>query len=256
MDRYSHRGRAKMLEQSFVDKRCPPHALAGPNVLQYFCQPGDNPFYDRTCNNQRLLQKNQGTLNPEELKGMKGIEYVVTHSQEPVLHLIQKQNRRTEGLPENVSPMEMYYMVQGEVYQCPDMMTMLHSHMSTTLHHLEKAIALGHEMKTFHANKGYTWKQTEGEESQDLQKFKTNPYEKSRRGHSDERSLHNNIHHLIKCMHDDFPIITQTSVATSTATSTMSADTTAATTTATVSRKRGAPSSTTDLQPPTKRHEP
>lgn len=54
--------RLRELEQQFVDRRAPVHVLQGDNVLRYFCQPDLNPFYDRTCNNQRVMMQNGGVF--------------------------------------------------------------------------------------------------------------------------------------------------------------------------------------------------
>eukprot|EP00035_Acanthoeca_spectabilis_P038289 m.51752 g.51752 ORF g.51752 m.51752 type:complete len:122 (+) comp9071_c0_seq4:189-554(+) len=78
-----------MFELSWSDPRFPVQELSAHNALHYFCQPGINPFYDRTSSNERLKQMNHQIIDAERLEMMTGKEYVVVFSQPPVLHLIQ-----------------------------------------------------------------------------------------------------------------------------------------------------------------------
>ena len=45
------------LQRQFSDHRFPVEQLVGPNVMEYFAVPGDNPFYDVDCVNQRIRQQ-------------------------------------------------------------------------------------------------------------------------------------------------------------------------------------------------------
>ncbi|KAB5593037.1 Mediator of RNA polymerase II transcription subunit 6 [Ceratobasidium theobromae] len=74
--------------------------LTSANVLDYFaaCQ----LFWDPQCNNNILRMQSQhlGTsVNLDELKNMKGVEYAVVHAEPPTLFVIHKRERLspTEG---------------------------------------------------------------------------------------------------------------------------------------------------------------
>lgn len=186
----------KKLELQWSDKRLPPHELFRHNVMPYFCQPDANPFYERTSNNQRVLQQQLGRADnmEEELKNMEGTEYAVIKSQDPVLHIVQKQKRRS---PTAVMPLEQYYMVQGDVYMCPDVLSVAHSHISTTLHHLRQAMETARTLKTYHPSEGYTWQRetAQKDESSTLKKFKGRS---KRKGPNHDRTVHKRIHRLLQ----------------------------------------------------------
>jgi len=139
---------------SWSDPRFPPHELSAHNALHYFCQPGSNPFYDRTCNNERLKQMNHQVIDADRLEGMTGKEYAVVHSQPPVLHLIQERIRHSKS---STTPRALFYMVQGVVYKCPDLRTLLHAKMSTAMHHLQASLDKAEQIKRFSPTAGYTW---------------------------------------------------------------------------------------------------
>ena len=59
------------LDLIWSDKRLSPQFIAGANILPYFCQSASNndvpnPFYDSSCNNERLKQQQQ-PMNHETL---------------------------------------------------------------------------------------------------------------------------------------------------------------------------------------------
>lgn len=96
--------------------------LNAQTVLHYFAL---SPFYDRSCNNERLKMQRLGL---EQLKNLRGIEYEVLPNaakQLPQqLFLIRKQRRsgRTQ-----VEPLAVYYVLDGAVYQAPNIHAMLTS---------------------------------------------------------------------------------------------------------------------------------
>eukprot|EP00037_Helgoeca_nana_P004222 m.43898 g.43898 ORF g.43898 m.43898 type:complete len:225 (+) comp14863_c0_seq2:298-972(+) len=139
---------------SWSDPRFPPQELSAHNALHYFCQPGLNPFYDRTSNNERIKQMNHQIIDVERLELMTGKEYAVVYSQPPVLHLIQERDRVSKSV---VTPRALFYMVQGVVYKCPDLGTLLHSKLATTMHHLQKSLDNAEAIKRFKPTEGYTW---------------------------------------------------------------------------------------------------
>jgi mediator of RNA polymerase II transcription subunit 6 len=55
---------------------------------------------------------------------MEGIEYMLLHVQEPVLYVIRKQHRHSNG---QVTPLNDYYIIAGVVYQAPDLGSIVNS---------------------------------------------------------------------------------------------------------------------------------
>ena len=101
--------------------------LAEQTVLHYFAL---SPFYDRACNNEKLKMQR---LEMDRLKSMRGIEYETVptpppsnpEQQQPCsLFLIRKQRRIS---PNQVKPLAMYYVLDGTVYQAPNLYAMLSS---------------------------------------------------------------------------------------------------------------------------------
>ncbi|CAG0915424.1 unnamed protein product [Notodromas monacha] len=124
--------------------------LSALNVLDYFAN-HTNPFYDRTCNNEIIKMQR---LSLEHLSGMTGVEYVVLHTQEPILYIIRKQNRTA---PNQVTPLNDYYIIAGQVYQAPDLGSIINSRVVNIIHHLESALDETMTYSRFHPSRGYWW---------------------------------------------------------------------------------------------------
>jgi mediator of RNA polymerase II transcription subunit 6 len=96
--------------------------LNAQTVLHYFAL---SPFYDRSCNNERLKMQRLGL---EQLKNMQGIEYEVLPNaawQMPQqLFLVQKQRRSGRN---QLKALALYYVLDGTVYQSPNLHAMLTS---------------------------------------------------------------------------------------------------------------------------------
>ena len=75
-----------LLHQSWQSEAWMP-ILNPSNVLEYFAE---SIFYDRQCNNEIIRMQR---LNPDQLLGMQGVEYVLLIAQEPILYVIRKQHR-------------------------------------------------------------------------------------------------------------------------------------------------------------------
>mmetsp|Transcript_13172 Transcript_13172/g.26693 ORF Transcript_13172/g.26693 Transcript_13172/m.26693 type:complete len:140 (+) Transcript_13172:142-561(+) len=92
------------------------------NVLEYFYT---SPFYDPNCNNE--VVRTQG-LSSDHLQGLTGLEYAVDtqSSKEPHLFVIRKQYRRSKGASETL---EIFYCLDGIIYQCPVLLDLLQSRM-------------------------------------------------------------------------------------------------------------------------------
>ncbi|KAG0318706.1 Mediator of RNA polymerase II transcription subunit 6 [Dissophora globulifera] len=127
------------------------------NVLDYFAQ---SPFWDPECNNAVLRMQTQfnnlGEMK-QRLSEMTGVEFALVHERYPTLFVIQKQRRRS---PQEVKPMAIYYVLQGSIYQCPDLQTLLSNRILGSLHHVESAFNEARVMTEFHPSTGYHWKST------------------------------------------------------------------------------------------------
>jgi mediator of RNA polymerase II transcription subunit 6 len=101
--------------------------LNAQTVLHYFAL---SPFYDRSCNNERLKMQRLGL---DQLKNLRGVEYELLPNaakQLPQqLYIIRKQRRsgRTQ-----VEPLAIYYVLDGTVYQAPNIHAMLTSRLVRT----------------------------------------------------------------------------------------------------------------------------
>uniref|UniRef100_A0A914HGF9 Mediator of RNA polymerase II transcription subunit 6 n=1 Tax=Globodera rostochiensis TaxID=31243 RepID=A0A914HGF9_GLORO len=112
------------LEQPWKDPRFFP--ITPENVMSYFYQ-RENPFFDPNSDNALILMRNP-SIGPAQLdavlKTTTGIQFVLVEPCSPPLFLIRKQQRSG---PDKISPLCHYYVLDGTVYQAPDMHTLLHS---------------------------------------------------------------------------------------------------------------------------------
>ncbi|KAM3747457.1 hypothetical protein ACB098_05G036700 [Castanea mollissima] len=99
-------------------------------VFDYFAL---SPFYDWTCNNEQLRMRSMHPLNLSHLSKMTGTEYMLYEVMEPHLFVIRKQKR--DG-PEKVTPMLTYYILDGSIYQAPQLCN------SRSLYHISKAFTI------------------------------------------------------------------------------------------------------------------
>ncbi|XP_010939752.1 mediator of RNA polymerase II transcription subunit 6 [Elaeis guineensis] len=102
-------------------------------VFDYFAL---SPFYDWSCNNEQLRSRSIHPLDLSHLSKMTGIEYVLSEVMEPHLFVIRKQKR--DG-PEKVSPMLTYYILDGSIYQAPQLCNIFAARMGRALYHISKA---------------------------------------------------------------------------------------------------------------------
>lgn len=101
--------------------------LTKDTVLHYFAL---SPFYDKNCNNERLKMQR---LEMDRLKSMRGIEYeVLPNPNQGVtsLFLIRKQRRTGINM---VKALGIYYVLDGTVYQAPNIHAMLTSRLVNTI---------------------------------------------------------------------------------------------------------------------------
>ncbi|XP_071961928.1 mediator of RNA polymerase II transcription subunit 6-like [Antedon mediterranea] len=120
------------------------------NVMNYFSE-RSNPFYDRTCNNEIVKMQR---LNPEQLVNMTGIEYHLLHVHDPILYVIRKQYRNS---PINVKALANYYIINGVIYQAPDLCSVLNARMLTATYNIQSAFEETLSYSRYQSSCGYWW---------------------------------------------------------------------------------------------------
>ncbi|KAL5998788.1 hypothetical protein ACLOJK_009736 [Asimina triloba] len=101
-------------------------------VFDYFAL---SPFYDWTCNNEQLRMQSIHPLDISHLSKMTGNEYMLSEVMEPHLFVIRKQKR--DG-PEKVAPMLTYYILDGSIYQAPQLCNVFASRIARALYYISK----------------------------------------------------------------------------------------------------------------------
>ena len=93
--------------------------LTRKNVMDYFCM---SPFYDINSNNE--LIKMQYSHNLEHLRSLTGLEFHIDneHIDEPHLYVIRKVTRKS---PNAYDLLESYYILDGSIYQSPDLLELI-----------------------------------------------------------------------------------------------------------------------------------
>ncbi|KAI4520498.1 MED6-domain-containing protein [Schizophyllum commune Loenen D] len=132
--------------------------LSEDNLFMYFEHSG---FYDRGCNNEILRMQTFATgeqinlLRTDKLKSLKGVEYMLVRSEPPSLFIIHKQERLFE---EEVKPLQVYFIINGNVYQAPDVHTVLSNRLLTTLHSLQNTMdILRKHRPDYTPRTGFVW---------------------------------------------------------------------------------------------------
>ncbi|KQK18996.1 mediator of RNA polymerase II transcription subunit 6 [Brachypodium distachyon] len=105
-------------------------------VFDYFAL---SPFYDITCNNESLRSRQIHPLDMSQLTKMTGMEYVLSDVQEPHLFVIRKQKRLSSEKSDPMLPMLAYYILDGSIYQAPQLCNVFASRISRAMHHISKA---------------------------------------------------------------------------------------------------------------------
>lgn len=105
--------------------------LSRENILEYFSM---SPFYDSQSNNEAIRAQGVSAIH---LKGMKGLEFEVEPTQdEPKLFVIKKQKRSS---PTSADILEVYYVLDGTIYQSPSLLDILNVRYSDICHYLHQA---------------------------------------------------------------------------------------------------------------------
>ncbi|GAU42237.1 hypothetical protein TSUD_351470 [Trifolium subterraneum] len=102
-------------------------------VFDYFAL---SPFYDWTSNNEQLRMRSQHPLDLSQLSKMTGIEYVLSEVMEPHLFIMRKQKR--DG-PDKITAMLAYYILDGSIYQAPQLSNVFAARIGRALYYIEKA---------------------------------------------------------------------------------------------------------------------
>ena len=122
-------------------------------VLHYFAL---SPFYDAACNNERLKMQR---LELDRLKTMRGLEYeIVTRPLPPTapcsLFLIRKQRRSS---PHQVKPLALYYILDGTIYQAPNLHAILTSRLKKCSFQMNMAFNGLCKGVRYLPTEGYAW---------------------------------------------------------------------------------------------------
>ena len=120
------------------------------SILDYFCQKS-NPFYDSTCNNEMCKMRRQDL---SQTRNMVGIEYDVTHIQDPCLFIIRKLYRES---PTKIIPTAYYSIIDGDVYQCPDLLSIINSKLTQCINDLEQAYTAFSKQTVYQPLEGNVW---------------------------------------------------------------------------------------------------
>ncbi|KAF4404152.1 mediator of RNA polymerase II transcription subunit 6 [Cannabis sativa] len=102
-------------------------------VFDYFAL---SPFYDYTCNNEQLRMRSIHPLDFSQLSKMTGIEFMLSEVMEPHLFVFRKQKR--DG-PEKVTLMLTYYVLDGSIYQAPQLCNVFAARVGRALYYISKA---------------------------------------------------------------------------------------------------------------------
>uniref|UniRef100_A0A1I7XPP5 Mediator of RNA polymerase II transcription subunit 6 n=1 Tax=Heterorhabditis bacteriophora TaxID=37862 RepID=A0A1I7XPP5_HETBA len=102
-------------------------------------------------NAQRMLS---GNAHAEQLLiTMTGIQYVLWSAQPP-LYVICKHRRNSS---QNVTPLAYYYVINGTVYQAPDLHTFVQSRLLGAVEPLKSAFDQVIQFSRYNVAKGYYW---------------------------------------------------------------------------------------------------
>ncbi|GFY97126.1 RNA polymerase transcriptional regulation mediator-like protein [Actinidia rufa] len=102
-------------------------------VFDYFAL---SPFYDWSCNNEQLRTRSIHPLDISHLSKMKGTEYILSEVMEPHLFVFRMQKRDS---PEKVTAMLTYYVMDGSIYQAPQLCNVFAARVGRALYHISKA---------------------------------------------------------------------------------------------------------------------
>lgn len=85
---------------------------------------------------------------------MTGFEYEILMHDEPSFFVITKLQRTYKKLELCC----IYYIVQGVIYQAPNLSILVSNRLLSAVHHLQRALSISQENSKFNTFKGYSWK--------------------------------------------------------------------------------------------------
>ncbi|KAG8693125.1 Mediator of RNA polymerase II transcription subunit 6 [Ceratobasidium sp. 395] len=95
------------------------------------------------------------SVNLDELKTMRGIEYAVVHAEPPTLFVIHKRERLS---PTEVRPLEAYYVYKNTIHKAFDLYSLISNRLLTTVNCLSDSLNLIRPYKPeFSPRTGYQW---------------------------------------------------------------------------------------------------
>ncbi|CAI4225079.1 unnamed protein product [Auanema sp. JU1783] len=140
------------LYMSYKSSTWPPNYICPDNALEYFCNTA-NCFYDASSCNQQLRMQNISRPLDECLADMIGIQYVLWSAQPP-LYIICKHRRNS---PQNVTPLAYYYIINGVISLCPDLLSFVQTRLLGSIDPLKRAFDEVIQYSKYNVAKGYYW---------------------------------------------------------------------------------------------------
>ena len=134
------------------------NGLHSANVLDYFSY---SQYYDRGCDNE--VVKMQSRLNnpvmdqqamQDQLLNMGGYQYDLMLDKGPSLFVIRKIKRDS---PSTARSIAFYYVIEGTIYQAPDLWTLLTNRLYTGLYFIHQAFEETVKESNWHPMRGYAW---------------------------------------------------------------------------------------------------
>eukprot|EP00128_Syssomonas_multiformis_P006949 Colp12_sorted_trinity150504_noHs@22187 len=137
------------LTQSFRDEQwIATFGLNPLNVLDYL---STSQFWTKPNDNDNIRQQRKSL---EEIKFLTGIQYEVVFAQHPVLYVIRKHRRLSR---DHVEPLAMYYVLEGTIFQAPDLLSALRCRFRTCTHQLQEAFKEARQKAVFYARRRWAW---------------------------------------------------------------------------------------------------
>lgn len=133
--------------------------LTEQNVLDYFSR---SPFYDPASVPEQLKMQARFTEHLSENKmdrsAMTGVDYIATSlSLQPSLFVVTSIFRKKNRQPDIL---QGYYILEGTIYQSPDLFSLIGSRLYSSLQIASDALAIGTISSDFDFEKGFSWKQS------------------------------------------------------------------------------------------------
>ncbi|KAI9190059.1 Mediator of RNA polymerase II transcription subunit 6 [Blastocladiella emersonii ATCC 22665] len=116
-------------------------------------------FYDPTCGNEQMEMQSRYNsmqlMDPADVQNILGVWYRVDYMDLRLQNFhIRKEFRVTAH---ETRPMAEYYIHKGNIYQAPDLYTLLSARLSTSLFLLNSAFNSLAKVARFHPAQGYVW---------------------------------------------------------------------------------------------------